>query len=123
VKALAGAGLGIATFTVLAGRPPRPQPSARTDGRVLFAASVSAACEELLWRGPLLRSLHHRLGAGGAVALDAAGFAASHGRRARLAHVLLGAVFATAALTPAGLAAAVSAHVVYDLLVLLEEPS
>ncbi|MCW2975207.1 MAG: hypothetical protein JWM06_488, partial [Actinomycetia bacterium] len=86
MKTLAGAGLGIAVFTALAGRPPRPQPSAQTDGRVLFAASVSAACEELLWRGPLLRLLRHRLGAGGAVALDAAGFAAAHGPRARLSH-------------------------------------
>jgi membrane protease YdiL (CAAX protease family) len=123
VKTLVGAGIGVATFAVLAGRPPRPRPSPQTDGRVLFAASVSAACEELLWRGPLLRLLHGRLGTGRAVALDAVGFAAAHGRRATLAHVLLGAVLATAALTPPGLAAAVNAHVVYNLLVLLEEPA
>jgi membrane protease YdiL (CAAX protease family) len=121
VKTLAGAVLGLATFTALAGRLPRP--SAEPDGRVLFAASLSAACEELLWRGPLLRRVRRRLGAGGAIALDAAGFAAAHGRRASPAHVLLGAVLAAAALTPAGLAAAVSAHVVYDVLVLLEEPA
>jgi membrane protease YdiL (CAAX protease family) len=122
MRAVIGTGLGLAVFTVLARRLPQPRPPDPERGRVLFAAAVAATTEELLWRGFLLAEVRRRAGAVAALAVTSAGFTAAHGRRASRAHVLLGSVLGAVALEPGGLRAAVSAHIAYDVLVLLEEP-
>lgn len=80
---------------------------------------VGAALEEIVWRGFVLGGLAATAGPLPALAISSLAFAGWHwpstGRRCVL-HVVTGGAFGTACLL-AGLATAVVAHVVYNLLV------
>jgi membrane protease YdiL (CAAX protease family) len=110
--------VGLCLFCILAGRP--------RVGRVPAVATVvrsgwllaAAAFEEIVWRGVALAFLVPRSGPAAALAATTAGFALAHRTqgRAGAVHVVTGAGFGGAFLV-AGLAAAVSAHVAYNVLV------
>ena len=125
-RAVSGVALGVALFTTAAARRPRPQRPSQRERRLLAAVAVSAAVEEMIWRGPVLRLLRSTLGTAPALAASAAAFAAAHaphaGRRALATHAALAATLGTVALWGGGLVPATGAHVTYDVLVLLEEP-
>ncbi len=122
--ATAGLALGAVLYAAAARRLPRPKPPARHDGPLLAAASVSAAAEELLWRGALLRILRRRRQRLALVATSC-GFALAHlpgtGRGALATLAGLGGALGVVA-ERRGLVAAAVAHATYDVLVLLEEP-
>ena len=100
--------------------PPRPRlPAALAKGVFL---TVRAAVEEVIWRWFVLGLLVPVLGAGLALAVSAAGFALAHRRHQRArgvaVHLLTGVTFGAVFLATGSLAAAVGAHVAYNLLVL-----
>lgn len=120
-----GLALGAVLYAAVARRPPRPRLPRPAEGPVLAALVVSAAAEELVFRGPAfaaLRRRRRRL----ALPITSAAFAASHLPRADghavAAYLLLGSTLGAAASRPRGLVVASIAHAVYDVLALLEEP-
>jgi membrane protease YdiL (CAAX protease family) len=121
---VAGAALGTALFAVAAGRPPRPRRPDRGRRQLAAATLVSAAAEEMLWRGLGLRLLA-RAGPVTAVAATSAGFALAHRPRvvtsALPVHAFLAGTLGWVALRRGGLVVAAVAHATYDLLVLLDE--
>jgi membrane protease YdiL (CAAX protease family) len=113
---------GAALFVVLTGgRIPRARISASAHALALRWAwlGVAAALEELVWRGLVLPVLAAPLGTAAALAISAAAFALWHraalGRRCGV-HVLTGLGFG-GAFVLGGLAAAMLAHAVYNVLV------
>jgi ABC-2 type transport system ATP-binding protein len=118
-----GALVGAALFAALSGRAGRTfsfaQPAA------LGAGIAVAGCEEAIWRGFTLVRLTP-LGLGWAVALSTIGFAATHfpTQRSRgvVVHLGTGLTFAGLFVLSGGLAAAVSAHVFYNVLALAARP-
>ncbi len=92
---------------------------------MLAALVVSAAAEELLFRGLVLGALRRRRPRL-AVPIAATAFAASHlpraDGRAAAACLLIGAVLGRVSTRPHGLAVAMIAHAAYDVLALLEGP-
>ncbi len=113
---------GAAVFLLLAGgRIPRARP--RLLGRALAvrwaSLGATAGLEEVVWRGVVLGGLLAATGAVAGLALSSAGFAAWHwrslGRRCGV-HLVTGAGFGSAFLA-GGLAAAILAHGVYNVLV------
>lgn len=114
---LVGPSVGAILFRCLAGAA-RPRLRAPSIPRAAWLAA-SAAFEELAWRAVALAALAAWLGVLAALVVTSIGFAAAHraqlGRRARV-HLLTGAGFG-AAFVCAGLAAAIAAHWVYNLLV------
>lgn len=112
---LLGCAVGGILFIVLAGAPRLRRPA------LLRSAWLAggAAFEELVWRGVALAWLAARSGAGPALAATSAGFALAHrGRHGRGAWIHLGTGVAFGAVfVLAGLAAAVTAHTLYNLLV------
>jgi ABC-2 type transport system ATP-binding protein len=111
-----GAAIGVALFAVLARRR-RATPL----GAGLVVA-VAGAGEEALWRGFALGRIASGVGVAGAVVLSTIGFAASHFPAQRLRGVRLqlgtGLVFGTLYALSGSLLAAVSAHGLYNVLVL-----
>jgi membrane protease YdiL (CAAX protease family) len=114
---------GVALFLVLARRLPRgqirrarlPAVAARSG----YLAAV-AAVEEVLWRGFALRILAAQSSPVAALAATTLGFAAWHGPRLgrrSLVHLVTGLAFGAVALATGGLAAAIVAHAVYNVLV------
>jgi membrane protease YdiL (CAAX protease family) len=128
LRALAtGVPLGGAIFVATARRLPRPRRPERRERPLLAAVAVSAAAEEVLWRGMMMRLLR-RAGPASALLATSAGFAAAHRPRAEgralATHALLAGVLGWAALYGGGLVTAAIAHVTYDALVLLDpEPA
>ncbi len=119
---MTGPAVGIGLFVLLAHAAPavRLPPRGR---RVLVARAAylaaAAAYEEILWRGVALAALVPVFGSLGALAVTCAGFAASHHRshgRRSIVHLATGGGFGGAFLC-GGLAAAILAHVTYNLLV------
>ena len=113
---------GAALFLVLTGgRVPRalPRLSRRAFGVRWASLAAAAGLEELVWRWLVLGGLAIAVGPLSALALSTVGFAACHrpslGRRCWV-HLLTGAGFGAAFLV-GGLAAAVLAHGVYNILV------
>jgi membrane protease YdiL (CAAX protease family) len=120
---LAGAASGCLAFAILARRVP-PLGRSAVARAVAVAApvlAVGAAGEEAVWRYGALRGLEPLLGAAGAIALSTLGFAAAHAARTPLralpGHLSTGAAFGCVYVASGWLAAAVLAHVVYNLLV------
>ena len=122
IGVVASAGL----FTALA-RSHVPLRSVRGSAPAVIARggffAVRSASEEVLWRWFVLGSLVPAVGAGGALVVSTAGFAAAHiraqGRRGAAVHLVTGTVFGTVFLSTGSLLAAVSAHASYNLLVVL----
>jgi membrane protease YdiL (CAAX protease family) len=121
-RLLVGPLSGAAVFLLLAGgRVPRARPW--LVGRALAvrwaSLGVAAGLEEVVWRGLVLGGLIVATGAITGLALSSAGFAAWHwrslGRRCGI-HLVTGAGFGGAFLM-GGLAAAILAHGVYNVLV------
>jgi membrane protease YdiL (CAAX protease family) len=120
-RLLAGPVSGGALFAVLTGgrlphrRPPFGAALALRWGRLAGGASL----EEVVWRGILLGGLAALVGPVAGLVLSSAGFAVWHwpslGRRS-VCHLLTGGAFGAACLV-SGLAAAVLAHAVYNVLV------
>jgi membrane protease YdiL (CAAX protease family) len=115
----AGVAVGVLLYVVVSGRPPaRPARLASLPlalATALFLAVV-AANEEILWRRVVLGELL-RIGPAAALAGSTLGFALAHRSRPGL-HLLTGSVFGALYLATGALAAAVSAHWVYNLLLL-----
>jgi membrane protease YdiL (CAAX protease family) len=114
-----GTGAGVLLYLCVARQlpvlPSRLASSPIALGTALFLA-VAAVNEEILWRRVALGELL-RIGPGAALAGSALGFALAHRARPAL-HVLTGSVFGAVYLATGALAAAVSAHWVYNLLLL-----
>jgi membrane protease YdiL (CAAX protease family) len=117
---LGGPAIGLALFVMLAGGRPR-FPARRAS--VLAARGVylvgGAAFEELIWRGIALALLTRPLGTFAALGLTSVLFALSHRRalgRPTVVHVATGAAFGVAFVW-GGLASAILAHAVYNVLV------
>jgi membrane protease YdiL (CAAX protease family) len=113
---------GAALFLVLTGgRLPRAWPRLPRRAAIVRWASlaVAAGLEELAWRWLVLGGLAVAVGPLSALALSTLGFAVSHrpslGRRCWV-HLFTGAGFGAAFLA-GGIAAAVLAHGVYNILV------
>jgi ABC-2 type transport system ATP-binding protein len=113
-------------FGLLAGRPPPLRwPAGRSAMLVAKGLLLSArsASEEVIWRWWLLGSLAPRFGAVSALAASTVCFALAHagwqGRRGVAVHLVTGAAFGVVFLATGRLAAAVGAHVAYNLLVAL----
>jgi hypothetical protein len=121
-RVLIGPLSGVALFALLAGaRFPRARP--RPLGRALAVRwarlGAAAGLEEFVWRGLVLGGLIAALGAVLGLALSSAGFAAWHWQslgRGCGVHLVTGAGFGAAFLV-GGLAAAMLAHGVYNVLV------
>src|SRR4051794_29907166 len=109
--------IGIVLFLGLAGTLRLPLASGLRPARALLLTGASAF-EEVVWRGAALAWLAARTGLPAALALTCTGFAAAHrgrhGDRASL-HLATGAGFGVA-FACAGLAAAILAHSLYNLL-------
>lgn len=121
-RLLVGPLSGAAVFLLLAGgRVPRARPRLLWRTLALRWASLGAAAglEEVVWRGVVLGALVAPVGPVAGLALSSAGFAAWHrrslGRRCGV-HLVTGAGFGAAFLV-GGLAAAILAHGVYNILV------
>ncbi len=119
---LAGPVTGTAAFLLLAGKNlPRPRLRLRWPAAGVRWAyfAGAAAVEEVVWRGLVLAGLAPLIGPPAALAVSTAGFAVSHlrtlGRRSPV-HLVTGAAFGAAFLV-AGLASAILAHAVYNVLV------
>jgi membrane protease YdiL (CAAX protease family) len=112
---------GAALFVLLAGgRLPQVRlPLRRALAVRWISLGVGAGLEELVWRGLVLGGLAAAVGAAPGLALSSAGFALWHrpalGRLCAV-HVVTGAGFGCAFLA-GGLAAAMLAHGVYNVLV------
>ncbi|MDQ3823283.1 MAG: ATP-binding cassette domain-containing protein, partial [Actinomycetota bacterium] len=121
-----GVGAGSVLFVGLARRAPALRvPDHR---RAAFAAkalllAVRSASEEVIWRWALLGALTATLGPVPALAVATCCFALAHagwqGRRGVAVHLLTGATFGGVFLVSGSLAAAIGAHVAYNLLVAL----
>lgn len=113
---------GAATFLLLAGgRFPLalPRPLGRAMVVRWLTLGATAGLEEVVWRGAVLGGLMVLVGPLLALAASSAGFAIWHwpSLRGRCAvHLVTGAAFGGAFLV-GGLAAAISAHALYNLLV------
>jgi ABC-2 type transport system ATP-binding protein len=126
LSVVAGVAAAIALFSTLARRfPPLRLPTGRGAG---FAAkglllAARSASEEVIWRWWFLGGLAPRFGALPALAASTLCFALVHvgwqGRRGVAVHLLTGSVFGGVFLASGSLAAAVGAHVAYNLLVAL----
>jgi membrane protease YdiL (CAAX protease family) len=120
-RVLAGPLTAALLFAALAqGRVPRARVLLRPGLAVRWGGlAVGAALEELVWRGIVLGGLAAAVGPLPALAISSLGFAVWHwpsvGRRC-LVHVATGGAFGAACLL-GGLATAVVAHAVYNLLV------
>ena len=121
-RMLVGPLSGVALFALLSGgRLPRARPHLRRRALAVRWAYLGAAAgfEEVVWRGLVLGALTAAIGPWAALAGSSAGFAAWHwpslGRRSAV-HLVTGTGFGAAFLA-GGLAAAVLAHAVYNLLV------
>jgi membrane protease YdiL (CAAX protease family) len=112
---------GAAVFLILTGgRIPLGRPIVLGRAVVVrwLALGVGASLEEAVWRGLVLGGLVAAIGPLGALALSSAGFAVWHrslGWRCGI-HLVTGAGFGIAFLA-GGLAAAILAHSVYNVLV------
>jgi membrane protease YdiL (CAAX protease family) len=113
---------GAALFVALAGgRLPHARVSARPGALALRWLSLGALAglEELVWRGLALAALALALGSAAALVLSSVGFAVWHapalGRRCAI-HTVTGLSFGSAFLV-GGIAAAVLAHAIYNVLV------
>jgi len=121
---LAGAATGAALYALLARVPALAAAGGAAGSPALrgLAVTVIAWAEETLWRGVLLGALAPR-SAGFALALSTAGFAASHvygqGWGALRTHALTGLAFGGLYLATGSLAAAIAAHAVYNLSVVV----
>ena len=119
----AGALVGAALFAALAGRAERTFSFA--EPAVLGAGIAIAASEEAIWRGFALARLTP-LGLGWALALTTIGFAATHFPTQRLRGVVVqlgtGIAFGGLFVLTGSLAAAVSAHCLYNVLALAARP-
>lgn len=122
IGVVAAAGL----FTTLARSHPTIRGARRRAPTVIVRGAffaVRSASEEVLWRWFVLGSLAPVFGAGGALVVSTAGFAAAHmpaqGRRGAAVHLVTGTVFGTVFLSTGSLLAAISAHASYNLLVVL----
>ncbi|MGZ4290321.1 MAG: ATP-binding cassette domain-containing protein [Gaiellaceae bacterium] len=117
---LAGAGVGALLYVALAGRAARTY-TLRAPA-ALGAGVAIGASEEVIWRGFALSSLSPSAGRGLALAISTVGFAASHyaAQRARgvCVHLGTGLVFGTLFALTGSLAAAATAHGLYNLLAL-----
>ena len=121
VAVAVGIGMGMFVFSVL-GRPGRlalPPP------RLLALASAVAASEEVVWRWGVVAGALPLVGAAGALAAGAVGFAFGH-VPLRAVHRLppylaVGAAFGLVFLVTGRLAAAIAAHCAYNALVLAQE--
>ncbi len=113
-----GAAVGLALFAVLARRRRRA-----TSLQAGLVVAVAGAGEEALWRGFALGRLVSGVGVVGAVVLSTLGFAATHFPAQRLRGLRLqlgtGLVFGTLYALSGSLVAAVSAHGLYNVLVLV----
>ena len=113
---------GVATFLLLAGgRFPLalPRPLGRAMVVRWLTLGGAAALEEVFWRGVVLGGLLVLVGPLPALAASSAGFAIWHWpslRRRCAVHLVTGAAFGAAFLV-GGLAAAILAHALYNLLV------
>jgi len=90
---------------------------------LLAAVALAAVVEEAAWRWGVLRTVLRLAGPVPAVGVSAFGFAAAHRPSdgcALGAYVLLGGAFGCAALGGGTIVAAAAAHVVYDVLVVLD---
>lgn len=121
-RAAVGPVVGAGTFLVLTGgRFPRvrPRPLGRAMGVRWLGLAVGAAFEEIVWRGICLGGLLLVVGPWPALAVSSTAFALWHwpSLRGRCAvHLVTGAAFGAAFLI-GGLAAAIVAHALYNLLV------
>lgn len=117
---LAGASVGALLYAALAGRAARAY-TLRAPAALGVGVAIGAS-EEAIWRGFALSRLAPSVGQGLAVAISTMGFAASHypAQRARGVGVHLGTglVFGTLFTLTGSLVAAVTAHGLYNLLVL-----
>jgi hypothetical protein len=108
-------------FALSGGHLPRTRPAGRLVPLAIRWASIGsrAAVEELVWRGLALAWLLLALGPIAGLLLTSVGFSLWHGRvlgRRCAVHVLTGVGFGCAFLV-GGLAAAVLAHAIYNVLV------
>jgi ABC-2 type transport system ATP-binding protein len=121
-----GLGAAAALFAGLARRAP-PVRVPRGRGPALAAKglllTLRSASEEVIWRWWLLGGLAPRFGALPALTVSTSCFALAHargqGRRGVVVHLLTGTVLGGLFLVTGSLAAAVAAHVAYNLLVAL----
>ncbi len=116
----AGPAIGVALFVLLARERPRlpPPPLAVVAARATYLVGA-AAYEELLWRGLALALTALWIGPVAALVATSVGFGIRHRRpdeRGGLLHTATGLGFGTAFLL-GGIAAAILAHVSYNLLV------
>jgi ABC-2 type transport system ATP-binding protein len=142
LAALCGALAGLGLVVVLAGlrlpwRTPSgdeatlaPGPPCGAEGRrrlrpasLLGAGALlllTSASEEVIWRGLVLSVLSEPLGTAGAYAVSTAGFALAHREpRSVCVHLVTGAAFGGVYLATGSLLAAIVAHGLYNLSVLL----
>jgi membrane protease YdiL (CAAX protease family) len=117
---LGGLAIGAGLFVLLAGDRPRApeRPPAVLVARATYVVA-GAAFEELLWRGLGLALLSPWVGSLAALVLTSVAFALWHRRslgRRRVIHAVTGLAFGGAFLL-GGLAAAILAHAVYNVLV------
>jgi Type II CAAX prenyl endopeptidase Rce1-like len=116
-----GAALGLLLFTGFARTRPPLRALGRRPPRGLVVLLLAAGCEEVVWRGGLLAGLTGPIGIGGALAATTVAFTLRHrlsSGAAATTYGLLGATFGGLYLATGQLAAAVTAHVGYDWLVL-----
>jgi membrane protease YdiL (CAAX protease family) len=121
---LVGATAGLGLVVLLARRlPPSPRVERGRLRLVALKAAVIALgswAEEILWRWCAIGALAPAIGVVPAYVASTTGFALAHaGRRARRTHLLTGACFGAVYLATGRIAAAVAAHLAYNLTVLL----
>lgn len=87
---------------------------------------AQAIFEELVWRGLAFQVLREYVPTAAAIAVSAIGFALLHfesqGAKGVLVHLITGISFASAVLVTGSLAAAVAAHLAYNLLAVPRAP-
>jgi ABC-type multidrug transport system ATPase subunit/membrane protease YdiL (CAAX protease family) len=122
VAASVGVVAGLALFTVLARARPRVLLDPLVTAAALLVAAVGMS-EEALWRAFALGRLAPSVGAGAAVAITTAAFAATHlpmlRARGAAVHVLTGATFGVLFVTTGSLVACALAHASYNVLAVL----
>ena len=117
LAAALGLAAGLLLFRALAGSWGRWQNATTVGARRLATIAVSAAVEEVAWRGFVLMLAARTLGPFPALAVSSALFALAHGNvrgRAKLVHVATGGVFGGTYLATGHLTAAIAAHAVYN---------